>query len=416
MPGTLEDIFHNFNPEKALSNGDLEKYYVEIEKNGERIRQLKTQLKLCLQEHEPVKLLFMGHRGSGKSTALNKLVAELDDSFFIVYYDIISLVDPNDVSYTEVLLSMLARFIDIADAEDIGLSEELTQRIDTWGRTLIKAETSVQGVERDAGVGGRFKFAELFSRIKNESETRTEIRKEIKPRVSGLINIINDTIAEIEINDPHDRQVLIIIDNLEKVELENAAEIFAKHSIQLTQLLCNIIYTFPIALRSSDSYTQIRFNYSDVIMYPNIKICDRNPEDGKPPSDMVLQNREFMKTMFDRRGNRELIEPEALEYAIEMSGGLVREYIRIIRDAALNSIAFGKESIDMDCVQDVINDLKNAYRSQLSDEDYETLESVIQTKQIKRDKILVRLLNNLSVLEYAKGGFDVNPVVRLIME
>jgi DNA polymerase III delta prime subunit len=123
-----------------------------------------------------------------------------------------------------------------------------------------------------------------------------------------------------------------------------------------------------------------------------------------------------MKTMFDRRGNRELIEPEALEYAIEMSGGLVREYIRIIRDAALNSIAFGKESIDMDCVQDVINDLKNAYRSQLSDEDYETLESVIQTKQIKRDKILVRLLNNLSVLEYAKGGFDVNPVVRLIME
>jgi DNA polymerase III delta prime subunit len=131
---------------------------------------------------------------------------------------------------------------------------------------------------------------------------------------------------------------------------------------------------------------------------------------------MVLQNREFMKTMFDRRGKRELIEPEALEYAIEMSGGLVREYIRIIRDAALNSIAFGKESIDMDCVQDVINDLKNAYRSQLSDEDYETLESVIQTKQIKRDKILVRLLNNLSVLEYAKGGFDVNPVVRLIME
>ena len=125
-----------------------------------------------------------------------------------------------------------------------------------------------------------------------------------------------------------------------------------------------------------------------------------------------------MENIFALRGDLKLIDEEALEYAIDMSGGVLREYIRIIRDAALNSITFGKELIDMDCVKEVIKDLKNTYRSQLSDEDYIILADITKHKSIKRDENLVRLLHNLSVLEYANDGnwCDVNPVVGLIME
>jgi len=53
--------------------------------------------------------------------------------------------------------------------------------------------------------------------MKSETTTRQEIREEIQPRVSELINLINDIIAEIELSR---RQVLVIIDNLEKCDYE----------------------------------------------------------------------------------------------------------------------------------------------------------------------------------------------------
>ncbi|WP_407282927.1 P-loop NTPase fold protein [Methanolobus sp. WCC1] len=411
MADNLRQIFHAFNPEKALNGEELQKYYVGFEENEKRIARLRTRLELCLETNEPMKLLFMGHRGSGKTTALNKLVSGLDDAFFIVSYDVIDLLDPNDVKYTDVLLSALAKLTEKTISENISLSKELTGRIEKWGRTLVRTNTETEEMGAGFGVNIPFYFINLFARMKSESQTRYEVREEIKPRVSELISIINDTVFEIE---KTGKQVLIIIDNLEKTEYENAMSIFVEHGTQITQPMCKIIYTFPIALRSCDRYSQIRINFSADIMYPSIKIHDKQGN----LTEEALKNRDFMKDIFERRGDLELIEGEALELAIDMSGGVLREYIRIIRDAALNAITFDKEKIDMDCVNDVIKDLKNTYRSQLSDEDYVILAETAKNRCIRRDGNLVRLLHNLSVLEYAndENWCDINPVVRLIME
>jgi len=101
-----------------------------------------------------------------------------------------------------------------------------------------------------------------------------------------------------------------------------------------------------------------------------------------------------------------------------MSGGVIREYIRIIRDSAVRAITRKKTLIDKDVVIEVINGLKNSYQAQLSDEDYEVLLKIYETKEIKRDEKLVGLLHNLSVLEYKNGRSwcDLNPIVRSILE
>ena len=272
MADNLRHIFHAFNPEKALNGEELQKYYVGFEENEKRIARLKTRLELCLETNEPMKLLFMGHRGSGKTTALNRLVSGLDGAFFIVSYDVIELLDPNDVKYTDVLLSALAKLTEKAVSENISLSKELTGRIEKWGSTLIKTNTDTEEMSAGLGANIPFYFISLFARMKSESQTRYEVREEIKPRVSELISIINDTVFEIE---KTGKQVLIIIDNLEKTEYENAMSIFVEHGTQITQPMCKIIYTFPIALRSCDRYSQIRINFSADIMYPSIKIHDK---------------------------------------------------------------------------------------------------------------------------------------------
>ena len=89
---------------------------------------------------------------------------------------------------------------------------------------------------------------------------------DINPKVSELINIINDVITEIERT--KGKQVLIVIDNLEKTDPVKAIEIFYKHGTQLVQPLGKIIYTFPIALKNDEKFSQIVINFDKVSMHP----------------------------------------------------------------------------------------------------------------------------------------------------
>jgi KAP family P-loop domain len=93
----------------------------------------------------------------------------------------------------------------------------LVERTKKWGKSITKTEICEDKLEAGAGFSISAYFFELLARMKSETTTRQEIREEIKPRVSELINLINDIIFEIENSE---RQVLIIIDNLEKCDYE----------------------------------------------------------------------------------------------------------------------------------------------------------------------------------------------------
>ncbi len=408
MAGDLKEIYHLFNPDKALSNEDLINFYVEVDKNEENLVELKVRLELGLETREPIKLLFTGHRGSGKTTALNQLVTRLNDRFFIVNYSVFDLLDYNDITYTDVLLSILTKMLEKAQNEKIDLGDSLGMRAEKWRSSIIKTTTSEKVKDRSIGLNLPLKFIEIMGRMKSETTTRLEVRKEIEPRISELISIINDTISEIERTG---KQVLVIIDNLEKIDIIKALTLFYEHGTQLTQPICKILYTFPISLKSSEKFMQIKINFSDVIIHPNIKI---NEKDGGP----YTKGRGFMREIVSKRVPVNLFEPDALDYIIDMSGGVVREFIRIIRDSAVRAIAKEKKSISKNIAVDVVNGLKNLYQAQLSSSDYEVLSTVCCNKDIKRDEQLVGLLHNLSVLEYknAESWCDLNPIVRSIME
>jgi len=410
MAENIRDIYHLFNHDEVLLNNDLEKYYVEIEQNEINIKDLQNRLELGLETREPIKLLFTGHRGSGKTTTLNRLVSNLDDRFFIVHYNVFDLLDQNDVNYTDVLFSILTKMLEKVEMKEIDLGKPLLERVNNWGSSII--ESIIQEKGRGSGIGLKVPFSllEIMGWMKSETTTRVETRKKIEPRVSELVNIINDTISEIE---KTGEQVLIIIDNLEKIDSKKALHLFYHHGTQLTQPLCKIIYTFPISLKSSNDFMQIKINFSDVIIHPNIKINEREGVDHP-----YHKGREFMKEIVSKRVSLELFEPDALEYIIDMSGGVVREFIRIIRDSAVRAITKNRDIIDKDIAVEVVNGLKNIYQAQLSDEDYQVLQEVHQTKDIKKDEQLVGLLHNLSVLEYRndRSWCDLNPIVRAILD
>lgn len=406
----LEEIYYLFDPDTTAFDADFfEKYYVEIEHGEANINELKTSLELSLKNRKPTKILFTGHSGSGKTTALHRLISKLGDKFFIIEYSAFDIFDINDVSYTDVLLSMLSKLLERIDDIGLNLDDKLKKRIKAWGSSIEEIYIDDKNKNIEIGLEIPLLFAKIMGRIKNETTSRTTIRKNIESKVSELIAIINDIIDEVEKST--DQQVLILIDNLEKTDPEKANEIFYLHGTQLVQPRCKIIYTFPIALKYSEKFTQIEKTFTKVYLHPNIKIQDK---DG----NLYYGGINLLKEIVNKRTALEFIEKEALDYTIENSGGIIRELIRIIRDSTNRAIAQGKKIIDKEIAISVVNDMKNLYRGQLSEEDYQKLAEICNSKELKRDEGLVRLLHNLSVLEYRNGTFwcDVNPIVKSLLK
>lgn len=75
----LEKALNVFDPKLSLQGEDLERYYVA--RPHAPLGEMKTYLTTNRQH---VKILFSGHRGSGKSTELARLAEDLRDRFFLV--------------------------------------------------------------------------------------------------------------------------------------------------------------------------------------------------------------------------------------------------------------------------------------------------------------------------------------------
>ena len=59
------------------------------------------------------------------------------------------------------------------------------------------------------------------------------------------------------------KQILVTIDDLDKVNLEKGEALFYRHGAELTQPTCTIIYTIPQPLLFSNKIRQIRLQYFD---------------------------------------------------------------------------------------------------------------------------------------------------------
>jgi energy-coupling factor transporter ATP-binding protein EcfA2 len=98
---TLSEVLHVFDPQRPLQDEQLTHYYV-----ARPMSQLEPMRVFLEDKTDPVKVLFTGHRGSGKSTELNKLASMLGDKFFIVHFSILRILNPQDLTYVDLLLAL----------------------------------------------------------------------------------------------------------------------------------------------------------------------------------------------------------------------------------------------------------------------------------------------------------------------
>jgi hypothetical protein len=402
---TLEEAWGRFDPQTPLPVGSP--FYVAREDNP--LGRLERGLLLALGK--PPKYFFAGHRGCGKSTELNRLVdsEKIRKKYWPVKFSVKDTSDFNDLNYIDVLLAIGAQIYDQYTTAGQRLDQDLLTELEQWKGSTIEQLTA-KGAVFESGVGfdiGQFLLSALL-KVKTEHTTRRTIRQVIEPRLTELIEIINLMSAEIQAQTG--RQVLVVVEDMDKPPLPVARKLFAESFVNLTQPICAIVYTVPMSIYFDPTYTYIREgNY----FLPSVKL--------HPKGQRTAWRNAGLKTMrhFVRARMAEtLITEPALIEAAKMSGGLFREMGHVMQKAIDHALARDSALVTEEDVERAVAQIRSDFRRQLDDEAYRLLLDVRTSNELRRPDKLAPLFHNLAVLEYLndESWCDVHPALNSLLD
>lgn len=430
----IQDIYQAFRYQ-PLRIEELNEMYVDTDevRGGLPVRRRIARL-LERGTGENHHILMVGYKGCGKSTELNHLQKDLQNNFLVLNYSVMSELDPIHLNYIELFIVTLEQLFLLAKENDLHISREYLKNITHWlqSKEISEISNKFLGADVEAGLKGevgipflhnffyKFKLSAKSSRSFKET-----IKTNIEPKLSNLIEHCNALIFEIwnNLEKINKKGLLIIIEDLDKIPVDRAEDLFFNYANQITQLATNIVFTFPIT-----AYYHIRFNsikpYFDHVMeLPMVKI--QNPDQGKYEPGIKL-----MKEIIGRRMDPKLFDDMALlDLLIEKSGGCIRDLFRLVSEAAEQAIDHGREKINASDCNNSIASLKRDYENTIADNYhhgklisaetyYNALVAIAKSSLKKPDNTeeQLDLRQNLCLLGYnGEGWCDVHPIVKDIL-
>ncbi|MEA5534047.1 P-loop NTPase fold protein [Crocosphaera sp. XPORK-15E] len=409
--------YQNLQLLPLITPEDLAKFRVEY---GTRVRaELEQVVEDCTDINN--KVIFTGHRGCGKSTLLADFSRRIRDRYFVTFFSISDMIEMSDVNHINILFAIAVQMMDQAEKENIKIKESIKEKFYQWFAT--KTRTNIEEKKREGGPEFNL-FGWIKLQLKTNSTIRNEIKQEFQRNISELIDQV-DLIATV-IRDKTEQEILVIIDDLDKLDLGVVREIFSDHIKVLMRPKFRIIYTVPMAAMRDKNLRTIMQDESNnqVKLMPVSKFFgkgeNRNP-DAEPNQKLV----EVFKQIIGKRIASDLIEPDILTEIILKSGGVLREAIRIMNQCCSECLLLIRMEphqknikIDRSIFEQAIRELRNDLARPLSNTDYQILTTIYNkfnpdiSNDNDQDKFL-ELLHNVYILEYINDDlwYDVHPIV-----
>jgi len=431
----IDDIYVTFKY-RPLEVDDIADFYVETEhvRGGKPARKRIARI-LDKEIGDYQHILLVGYKGTGKSTELNHLELDIKDKYLVINYSIMDELDPQHLSYIELFIVTMESLFTLAKNNNIKIGEDYINNITHWiqSKEILEIREKYNiGMEAETGIDGKIGIPFLqnfFYKFKLSAKSSRALKETLKtnvePKLSDLIEHCNLLINEVKIGLQKNgkKDLLLIIEDLDKIPIERANDLFFNYANQLTSLKTNIVFTFPIT-----SYYNIRFNtirqyFSEVLELPMIKVKNKD----QTPFEQGIN---LLKKIVEKRMNMDLFEnPKSLNLLIEKSGGCIRDLFRLIADAAESAIDDARAKISKEDCESSIASLKKDYSATIADnffggkkievESYfNALVEVAKSsnKNIANTEEVLDLRQNLCILGYnGEGWCDVHPIVKTIL-
>lgn len=409
----LKQVLSVFDPRRPLIGQDLHMWFTP--RQGSPRRRLEIDLR---ESRQPAKILFVGHRGSGKTTELNKLTEEIRDAFQVIGFSVLDLTGRTTPEYEDLMLVISTQVTtECIKAHLISrpLSEPVRKKwedLRNWWLQVI-AGLDFRAPDREGEIS--LQLSTILGQVevgaRQSSVTHEHIKFQINQQMPELIDRLNWVIDQAEA--ASNKRMLIVVEGLDKVDLKSAADIFRDHAPTITAPKASMIYSFPLTLRHSEHYQTIRLSFPQVHFLPNIAThhADHSPD---PEGDKTL--RRLVQVRIDNN----LITPEALDVVVNSNGGIPVWLVFLMRSSALYAMERSEEApqITLADARNAVKELRREMLAPLSQNDLQFLRARHQDRHLTNDADAQRLLYLGSLIEYFNDlqWCDAHPALWSLLE
>jgi hypothetical protein len=411
------------NPNEALQPTDPR--FVDVD--DVRGRPLRKYVLKLLQSADSAeryaKLAVVGHRGSGKSTELNRAEAELKEHGYVTLWASVNEnLDPREISFSDII-RLIILLLDDQFGQETQNHPSVKQAFDNvrdWFKEVSKSFTSEIESAKELGMKARIggpasasglvvktELGELSAAIsvvrRSEGKERTEIRETFERYNNQLVENLNSLVRAVtEVCCP-EKSLVIILDNVDKYEPAVVNDAFLRNSDLLREVDCHLVFTIQSSLlyKPVEDTVDQCFTKFDLPMLPIFV---------KHTRELNLDVVERIREAVYRRVPKELFtDEETVNELIKASGGCWRDLLRLLQEALLSTDARIGPSEVKTAVQQVAQTYRRLLRSR---EDLLALAKVHLEHPALSDEETRYLLHHLCVLSYnGEGWYDIHPLL-----
>lgn len=332
----LTALSAQFDPLRPLAVNETD-LYVNWQEMLDTADDVKVRLANSIARSPgPVTRLFTGHRGTGKTTELNRVRQRLQDGIggrqvFVSMLLAEQWVDLEDVQPEDLVFQIVRQLV--SDLKQAGFTFAETRFRDALGgvRDFLRGKVVVDSAE--VGVDPL--------KISLRFEAFPTHRKELRGLLEGLLPTIYD-LTNVEILSkarewlakPENggyADIAIIVDQLDRIPRKpingytNHEHLFLDRAGPLRSLNCDVLYTIPIELAYSRAHSRLQDVYgSTILTLPVVPVTTRTGEES-------TQGMRVLREIVGRRATKASValkdmfaEPDLLDDVVRRSGGHIR--------------------------------------------------------------------------------------------
>lgn len=389
-----------------------------VEYGEDVLAQLEELIEDCSNTSN--QFIFSGHTGCGKSTLLAELKNRIEGRFFTVFFSIAESLERSSVNHINILFLIAVEMMRRAEEQKIAIAPKQKELFYRWFDKHTQIEEENTSAELSAG----FDFLKVLQgKIKSDAAIRDKFETEFRKDFRSLRETINLIATEIKLASK--LEVVVIIDDIDKLDLSTVRNIFKDNIKALLQTEFAVLYTIPIAtLRDGELRYSIESETENRIVFmPVLKLYDRKSL-YQASAEPIEANLKVLREVLQKRDIDNLIEMETLDQLILLSGGVLRELVRLTNECSrlalvklrsLSEDQWFTVKIDAEILQEALNNLRNDYAITYGTVDYDILKITYEKKEPvdPKQKEFLTLLHNVSVIEYrnADTWYGLHPLV-----
>lgn len=273
------------NPSFSICLQKEANYYIDLTAaRGENVVKRMRRV-ISLSSNKPTYQILSGQIGSGKSTELLRLKFELEQQgFAVIYCAVDQYLQIHDLGLTELWLVILKLILQQLESKGDSISltylPNTIAEIEKWMRIIpsVNISTSGQRLQR------------ILRTLQDNEQNRRQLHRHLETRLTNsLIATLEKVtgVASDRVKQTGKKGLVILVDNLDRLSIEQSDLIFGKGDKYFRQFQCHAIYTLPLLARAHLS-EQFQLKGTAPIELPNLQLYDRH-DVVKPESLNLLR-------------------------------------------------------------------------------------------------------------------------------